>query len=124
MEEPLSCGCFVEGVIFVRGIFNLQEYCCNLFCTRPLHKGNQGCTSLHFWVSRIHQWCSISGVFISGVPIKIQNGAIILAPSSCRVAFGLVKKKGEEQERELSVKRGKSVLRILCEAKLLASFVL
>ena len=53
-----SLSLFVEGVIFVWGIFNLQKYCCNLFCTRPLHKGKQGCTSLHFWVSRIHQWCS------------------------------------------------------------------
>ena len=57
-EELFSCRRFVEGVIFVWGIFNLQEDCCNLFCTRPLHKRNQGCTSLHFWVSRIHQWCS------------------------------------------------------------------
>ena len=57
-EELFSCGLFVEGFIFVRRILNLQKYCCNLFCTRPLHKGNQGCTSLHFWVSRIHQWCS------------------------------------------------------------------
>ena len=56
--ELFSCRLFVEGVIFVWGIFNLQKYCCNLFCTRPLHKGNQGCTSLHFWVPRIHQWCS------------------------------------------------------------------
>ena len=57
-KELFSSGSFVEGVIFVWGIFNLQEYCCNLFCTRPLHKGKQGCTSLHFWVSRIYQWCS------------------------------------------------------------------
>ena len=57
-EELFSCEPIVEGVIFSRGTFNLQKYCCNLFCTRPLHKGNQGCTSLHFWVSRIHQWCS------------------------------------------------------------------